>query len=56
MTFVLTFDGKAAAVTGPGLIAGVAAVTGKIISDGEIQNAIAQLRRPNRHEYLDAFG
>lgn len=45
MTFVLTFDGKAAAVTGPGLIAGVT-VTGKIISDGEIQNAIARLGTP----------
>ena len=45
MKYVLTFDGKAAAITGPNLISGTT-ITGKIISDGVIKTAIARLGTP----------
>ena len=45
MKYVLTFDGKAAAITGPILISGTT-ITGKIISDGVIKTATARLGTP----------
>jgi hypothetical protein len=44
-TYVLTFDGKPAAVTGPVLISGTTS-TGKIVSDGVIEIASARLGTP----------
>ena len=45
MTFVLTFDGKAAAITGPAQISGTT-ITGKIISDSVIKVTTARLGTP----------
>jgi hypothetical protein len=45
LTFPLTFDGKPAAVTGPGLISGTTS-TGKMVSDGVIEIANARLGTP----------
>jgi hypothetical protein len=43
--YALTFDGKPAAVTGPGLISGTTN-TSKILSDGVIEIANARLGTP----------
>jgi hypothetical protein len=45
MTYTLTFDGKPAAVTGPGVISGTTNA-GKIISDRVIEIALARLGTP----------
>jgi len=46
LTYALTFDGKPAAATGPGVISGTTS-TGKIVSDGVIEIATARLGIPS---------